>query len=155
MRAQNVERRETKEEREKRRAVKTATIEAHRSKVKAHLSRQSAVQKLRGSTTFHCPLKFDNTCVLPNPCADVCALLGCCWWCVVGVVAWWRGGVVAWWRGGSGVKVGAWLGHRPVGPLHMHFLSANCASLCGWRGMAHHCAAVRLVPPRDPGLPGS
>ena len=57
------ERRETKEEREKRHAVKAAAIEEHRSKVKVHLSRQNANQKLRGKTTFHCPLKFDNTYV--------------------------------------------------------------------------------------------
>jgi hypothetical protein len=60
---QSGERRETKEEREKRHALKAAAIEAHRSKVKTHLSRQNAMKKLTGASSFHCPLKFDNRLV--------------------------------------------------------------------------------------------
>ncbi len=62
---QSGERRETREERELRHKQKAAAIQAHRSKVTTRLSRQSSTQKLRGGTSFHCPLKFDNRC---GPC---------------------------------------------------------------------------------------
>ncbi len=56
--------RESKEERAKRHQEKAKAVQAHRSQIRAQLSRQNASQKLRGSTQFHCPLKFDNRCAV-------------------------------------------------------------------------------------------
>jgi hypothetical protein len=54
------ERRETKEERERRHAAKAAHVQQHRSLVTGILSQRRTNQTLRGKTSFHCPLKFDN-----------------------------------------------------------------------------------------------
>lgn len=56
-------RRETREEREARHARKAATVQAHRSKIKAQLNRQLISEKVKGPTQFPCTLKLDNKCV--------------------------------------------------------------------------------------------
>lgn len=59
---------ETREEKEARHARKAANVQAHRSKIRAQLSRQSTLEKVKGPTQFHCPLVFDNACVCFEAC---------------------------------------------------------------------------------------